>query len=74
MKTLVLTSSEGFKAGYNLELIEDIIYKKAKSIYSKSDIEGNGINPQDVVMIIRFKDGNGIESTFLAKNWSMSFE
>lgn len=72
MKNLIMVNSNGVMFGYSLEAIEDITYPKAKNKYNKSDLEGNGINPNDTVIVIRFK--SGLESTFNSKCWSMKFE
>ena len=70
-KELCIILNDEIVVYYNLNDIENITYHIAKDIYSESDIKGNGISSNDVVIVILFKDNT--ESTFVATKCEMKF-
>ena len=68
--TITVQNNEGIRVHYDSEYIEYIGHYKAKDIYNRCDLEGNGIKPQDSIMIIKFK--NGSSSTF-GSSWRIIF-
>lgn len=71
MKNLCLISKDGVDAIFSLSDIENIHFELAKEICNESDIAGNKLCPNDMLMIIAYKDGR--TATFIAKNWTMNF-
>lgn len=57
---------------YPISLIKDVRFFKAKEKFNDSDIQGNGLNPDDLIMSIEFKlDGS---ASFKAVDWRVDFE
>lgn len=56
---------------YPIETIKEIEHGKYKDFYSKDDIAGNNVRPNDSVIILRFKDGT-IAS--FGSSWVLTFE
>lgn len=56
---------------YAVETIKEIAHGKYKDFYSKEDIGGNGVRPNDSVIILRFKDGT---TSSLGSDWVLTFE
>ena len=71
MTKLNLSKDNCLSITYELSEIEAIVHGKAKDLYNAADIAGNELDPEDVLMVIRFKDGS--EATFTTIDWMMSF-
>lgn len=56
---------------YAIETIKEIVHGKYKEFYSREDILGNEVKPNDSVLIIRFKDGT---TASFGNRWQMIFE
>lgn len=56
---------------YAVETIKEIVHGKYKDFYSKEDIGGNDVKPNDSVIILRFKDGT---TSSLGSDWVLTFE
>ncbi len=57
---------------YLLEEIELMRFGNGTELgYSESDLAGNEVLPEEILMEIRFKDG--CLSTFVASNWRISY-
>lgn len=56
---------------YAVETIKEIVHGKYKDFYSKEDIAGNDVRPNDSVIILRFKDGT---ASSLGSKWVLTFE
>jgi len=71
MTKLTIISSNGIRIHYSLETIENIQHGKARDIYNKSDLEGNGVRPNESLIIISFKDR---ELATFTSDWTITFE
>lgn len=73
MKKMLVKHKENsdWNAVYYLETIEKVIHGKYKDFYSKDDIEGNQVKPNDSCLIIIFDDDS--KATF-GSDWEIIFE
>lgn len=71
MTTLTLQHNGPYQADYDMSVITNIAFDLAKNIYNEPDINGNNLDPDDMVMVINFR--SGMQATFRAADWSMSF-
>lgn len=63
--------NEHFNIVYDLNAVEKISHGKYKDFYDKSDIDGNGVKPNDSVIIITFDDGS--QASF-GSDYEITFE
>ena len=68
--TLTLKSDYGHRVHYSTSQIKSIEHDVAGNLYNYSDLEGNGIKPDESVMTINFTDGT--QSTF-SSDWKIVF-
>ena len=71
IKTGIVSKFKENEVEYNIEDISLIVHGKYKTFYSPEDIAGNGVRPNDSVMILYFKDGT--QASF-GKEWVLKFE
>ena len=71
IKTGYVSKLEKSEVEYNVEDISLIVHGKYKTFYSKEDIAGNGVRPNDSVMVLYFKDGS--QASF-GTEWVLKFE
>lgn len=73
MKKMVLRHKENeeLNATYYLETITKVIHGKYRDFYSREDIGGNVVRPNDSVIIITFDDGS--QASF-GSDWEITFE
>lgn len=55
---LTVMNKDGLKVYYDTDRILEIQHCKASDRYNKSDLAGNGINADNSMMIIVFKNGD----------------
>ena len=68
--TLILRSIYGLVVTYSTSQIRSIEHDVAGNLYDRSELEGNGIKPDESVMKINFTDGT--QSTF-SSDWKIVF-
>ena len=68
--TLILRSNYGLRVHYSTSQIRSIEHDVAGNLYDSSELEGNGLKPDESVMKINFNDGT--QSTF-SSDWKIVF-
>ena len=71
MKVIVVGKEADVAVSYPVETISEIVHGKYKDFYSREDIGGNDVRPNDSVMILRFKDGT---TASFGSDWKALFE
>lgn len=67
---LTVMNRDGLKIHYDTDQILRIEHCKALDRYNKSDLEGNGLNADDSILIIFFKKG---EIASFGSDWVVTF-
>ena len=71
MTNLVLSAENGIRVSYPLESIKTIRHGKAREMYDVSDLNANGVRPNDSLVQIDFTDESRASFSDV---WTLSFE
>ena len=68
--TITLKSKYGLTVNYDTNDIISIEHDEAGNLYDYSELEGNGIKPDESVMVINFKD---LTQAAFSSDWEIIF-
>ena len=65
-----VTNKNGHSTRYPNHTVKSITFPRAIECLSAEDCAGNGVSPNEVILLIAFNDGTA--ASFIARNWSIT--